>query len=158
MTPHRPWLLPARRKLLQRSTHIDEFEAEETQFPVPPINLSYGGQSLHNHSHGESFFTLLEHRFRGDGLFLLDEPEAALSTQRQLAALALILETVRKYPDAQFIISTHSPILLAAPCAQIFSFDSGRIHPIAYEDTPSFQITRRFLNDPSGFLERLTES
>ena len=91
-------------------------------------NPFYGGQSLHNYSHGESFFTLLEHRFHGDGLFLLDEPEAALSTQRQLAALALILETVRKYPDAQFIIATHSPILLAAPYAQIFSFDSGQ-HP-----------------------------
>ena len=64
---------------------------------------------------------------------------------------------MRNYPDAQFIVATHSPILLAAPDAQIFSFDDGQIRPIAYEDTPSVQITRRFLNDPAGFLERLTD-
>ena len=118
---------------------------------------SYGGQSLHNYSHGESFFTLLQHKFRGNGLFLLDEPEAALSAQRQLAALALIVDTVRSYPDAQFIISTHSPILLGTPNAQILSFDGGRIHPIAYEHTPSFQITQRFLNDPTSILRTLIE-
>lgn len=137
------------------ATHIDELD--EDPLAGPPIRLFYGGQSLHKYSHGESFFTLLEQKFRGDGLFLLDEPEAALSTQRQLAALALVLNTVRTYRDAQFIISTHSPILLAAPNAQIFSFDGGQVHPIAYEDAPSFQITRRFLNDPASFLERLAE-
>ena len=137
------------------ATHIDELD--EDPLGGPPISLFYGGQSLHNYSHGESFFTLLEHKFRGDGLFLLDEPEAALSAQRQLAAVALILTTVRAHPDAQFVISTHSPILLAAPNAQILSFDDGRIHPIAYEDTPSFQITRRVLSNPTGFLQKLTE-
>ena len=138
------------------ATHIDELD--EDPLGGPPIRLFYGGQSLHNYSHGESFFTLLENKFRGDGLFLLDEPEAALSAQRQLAALALILATVRTNADAQFLISTHSPILLAAPNAQIFSFDDGQIHPIAYEDTPSFQITRRFLNDPTLFLEKFSET
>jgi predicted ATPase len=86
------------------ATHIDELD--EDPLAGPPISLFYGGQSLHKYSHGESFFTLLEHKFRGDGLFLLDEPEAALSAQRQLAALALILTTARGYSDAQFIIST----------------------------------------------------
>ena len=76
--------------------------------------------------------TLLEHRFRRSGLFLLDEPEAALSPQRQLSFLILLHDTVREYPDAQFLISTHSPILLGCPNAQILSFDGGQIHEVAY--------------------------
>jgi len=116
---------------------------------------SYGGRSLHAQSHGESFFTLLLHKFQRNGFFLLDEPEAALSPQRQLAFLILLHDTVREYPDAQFLISTHSPILLATPGAQILSFDNGVIHPIAYEDTPAFQITRRIMNDHKSFVNEL---
>lgn len=116
---------------------------------------SFGGRSLHTRSHGEASLTVLEHKFRRSGLFLLDEPEAALSPQRQLSFLILLHDTVREYPDAQFIISTHSPILLGLPEAQILSFDGGHIHPVAYEDTPAFQITRRFLTDPASYLEQL---
>ena len=112
-------------------------------------------RSLHAHSHGEAFLAVLEYRFRRSGLFLLDEPEAALSPQRQLSFLLLLHDTVREYPDAQFVISTHSPILLATPGAQILSFDDDCIHEIAYTDTPAYTVTRRFLADHEGFLARL---
>lgn len=142
------------------ATHIDELDADDPEdtFRPPPLNTYYGGQSLHNYSHGESFFTLLTHKFRGDGLFLLDEPEAALSAQRQLAALALIHDTLASHSGAQFIISTHSPLLLGYPGAQILSFDGGRIKPIAYEQTPSYQIAHRFLNDRQSMLDTLFEN
>ena len=116
---------------------------------------SYGGISLHNHSHGETFFTVLDHKFRGSGLFLLDEPEAALSPQRQLSFLILLHDTLRRFKDSQFLISTHSPVLLGYPGAQILSFDDGHLHEIAYEDTASLQIVRRFLNDREAFLDEL---
>ncbi len=118
---------------------------------------SFGGRSLHTRSHGETFLTVLEHKFRRSGLFLLDEPEAALSPQRQLSFLLLLHDTVREYPDAQFLISTHSPILLGTPGAQILSFDDGHVHEIAYEETPAYTITRRFLMDHHSFLDRLLE-
>ncbi len=112
-------------------------------------------RSLHAHSHGEASMAILEYKFRRSGLFLLDEPEAALSPQRQLSFLLLLHDTVREYPDAQFIISTHSPILLATPGSQILSFDDEHIHEIAYTDTPAYTVTRRFLADPDAFLARL---
>jgi len=119
------------------------------------IRDSYGGISLHARSHGETFFTVLDAKFRRSGLFLLDEPEAALSPQRQLAFLILIHQTLRDYKDAQFIISTHSPILLGYPGAQIFSFDGGTIHELAYEQTDAYQISRRFLNNRDHMLQQL---
>jgi len=117
----------------------------------------YGGRSLHTRSHGETFFTLLELKFQSDGLFLLDEPEAALSPQRQLAFLVLLHDVLKKHKDAQFIISTHSPVLLGYPNAQIVSFDDGRLHEIVYEDTAPLQIVRRFVNDREDFLEDLLQ-
>jgi predicted ATPase len=116
---------------------------------------SYGGRSLHTRSHGEAFLTVLDLKFRRNGLFLLDEPEAALSPQRQLAFLVLLHDVIRKYKNAQFIISSHSPILLAYPGAQIFSFDDGFIHEVKYVDVAAFQIVHRFLNDRENFLEEL---
>jgi predicted ATPase len=99
--------------------------------------------------------TLLELKFKRNGLFLLDEPEAALSPQRQLSFILLIHDVLRKYKDAQFIISTHSPVLLGYPEAQILSFDDGRIHEIEYEETAPMQIVRRFVNHRESFLEEL---
>jgi predicted ATPase len=119
------------------------------------VGASYGGGSLHACSHGETFLTLLELKFQRNGLFLLDEPEAALSPQRQLSFLLLLHDTVRKHKDAQFIISTHSPILLGYPGAQILSFDEGKIREISYEETATLQIVRRFVNDRQNFLEDL---
>jgi len=127
------------------ASHIDNIAA----------SAFYGGQSLHTRSHGESFFTLLELKFRRNGLFLLDEPEAALSPQRQLAFLILVHDVLRKHKDAQFIISSHSPVLLGYPGAQILSFDDGRIHEITYEETAPLQIVRRFLNYRENFLDEL---
>jgi predicted ATPase len=135
------------------ATHIDRLDAEPGF--GPPISLFYGGQSLHTRSHGETFFTVLELKFQRNGLFLLDEPEAALSPQRQLGFLVLIHDVLRKYKDAQFIISTHSPVLLGYPEAQIISFDGERLQEIKYEDTAPMQIVRRFLNDRENFLQEL---
>jgi predicted ATPase len=135
------------------ASHIDKLDEEPGY--GPPLKYFYGGQSLHTRSHGETFFTLLELKFRRNGLFLLDEPEAALSPQRQLAFLVLLHKVLKKYKDAQFIISTHSPVLLGYPKAQILSFDDGVIHEIDYEDTAPVQIVRRFLNDREKFLEEL---
>ena len=119
------------------------------------VSESYGGQSLHAHSHGETFLTVLELKFRRNGLFLLDEPEAALSPQRQLAFMVLIHDVLKKHKDAQFIISSHSPIFLGYPKAQILSFDDGSIHEVEYEETSSAQIVRHFVNEREAFLEEL---
>lgn len=105
---------------------------------------SYGGASLHAQSHGESFLALLTNRLQGDGLYLFDEPEAALSPQRQLAVLALLHRLVLH--RSQLVIATHSPILLAYPHARLLEFGAHGIHEIRYEDTEHFRLTRDFLN------------
>jgi predicted ATPase len=105
---------------------------------------SYGG-SLHQKSHGEAFMALLGEKLRGNGLYLLDEPEAALSPARQLAALARIHKLVRQ--ESQFIIATHSPILLAYPGARIYLFDDSGIREVSYEETDHYAVTRDFLNN-----------
>ena len=114
---------------------------------------AYGGESLHAKSHGEAFMALLVHKFRGDGLYLLDEPEAALSPNRQLAALRAIHQLVQD--GSQFIIATHSPILLAYPNARIVLFDGSGISEVKYEDTEHFAVTRDFLNNHPRRLEQL---
>jgi predicted ATPase len=119
------------------------------------VNEFYGGRSPHAQSHGETFFTILDLKFRRNGLFLLDEPEAALSPQRQLAFLVLIHDVLKNQKDAQFIISSHSPILLGYPKAQILSFDEGTIHDVDYEETRSAQIVRHFVNERETFLAEL---
>lgn len=108
--------------------------------------------SLHLRSHGEAFLDVLQD-FRPDGLYLLDEPEAALSPNRQLAALTLIDRLVKE--GCQFIIATHSPILLAYPNAKILSFDATGITEVAYEDTEHYTITRDFLNHYPRRLQQL---
>lgn len=114
---------------------------------------AYGGRSLHQMSHGEAFLALFRHRFE-DGLYLLDEPEAALSPQRQLAFLG-ILHALSRAKVAQFVIATHSPILLAYPGATILSLDEGRLQKTACEDTEHFRLTRDFLNAPDRFFRHL---
>ena len=141
--------------LFNVASFIDQSDEEQKHYPGTPISASFGGISLHNRSHGETFFTVLDNKFRRSGLFLLDEPEAALSPQRQLAFLVLIHDTLNDYKDAQFIISTHSPIPLGYPGAQILSFDDGTLSEIAYEDTAPMQIVRRFTNDRERFLAAL---
>lgn len=119
----------------------------------PKIIDSHGGVSLHEMSHGQSFMALLEHRFRGDGLYILDEPEAALSPNRQLAFLSRIHELVGQ--RSQFIIATHSPIILAYPEATIYEFTERGVAQAAYEDLEHVQVTRSFLNRKDVFLETL---
>lgn len=113
----------------------------------------YGGVSLHEQSHGESFFALLDHRFRGEGLYILDEPEAALSPNRQLSFLARMHALIAQ--RSQFIIATHSPIILAYPDAWIYQTTPKGLERIEYEDTDHFQVTRSFLNRRQTFLDVL---
>ena len=114
---------------------------------------AYGGKSLHEQSHGESFLALFAHRF-DQGVFILDEPEAALSPQRQLSFLKIIHD-LAKSGRAQFLIATHSPIILAFPGAVLFSLDGDAIEEIAYRDTKHFLITRDFLSSPERFFKHL---
>jgi predicted ATPase len=116
----------------------------------------YGDKSLHARSHGESFMTLLLSKFKGNGLYLLDEPEAALSPSRQLAALSAIHQLVEN--DSQFIIATHSPILLAYPRSKIILFDGSGLTETTYEDTEHFAITRDFLNNYPRRIEQVLAS
>jgi predicted ATPase len=119
----------------------------------PPVIGSYGGRSLHEQSHGESFLALMMERFGGQGLYLLDEPEAALSPQRQLAVLSRIHDLV--LDGSQFIIATHSPILMAYPDACIYLCGQDGVTQVAYEDTEHFQVTRTFLASPERTLRML---
>ena len=116
---------------------------------------SYGGRSLHAQSHGESFMALALNRFRGQGLYILDEPEAALAPSRQMGILVLIHRLVNE-GGSQFLIATHSPILMAYPDATIYQLAAeGGIRQIAYEETEHFRVTRDFLNDRDAYLAAL---
>jgi len=116
---------------------------------------SFGGKSLHEQSHGEAFLALFMSRLRGNSLFFLDEPEAALSPQRQLAMLSRLHALVEQH--SQFIIATHSPILMAYPDALIYECGERGIHPIAYEDTEHYRVTHDFLANPARMLAVLME-
>jgi predicted ATPase len=133
------------------ATELERLDADPS--PAAPILPAYGGRSLHEQSHGESFFALMTERFRGDGLYILDEPEAALSPQRQLAVLSRIHDLAQD--GAQFVIATHSPILMAYPDATLYQFGADGIKRIGFEDTEHFRVTRRFVGDPHGMLRML---
>jgi predicted ATPase len=113
----------------------------------------YGGISLHNQSHGESFMSLIMNRFWGRGLYILDEPEAALSPSRQFALLARMAELVRQ--GSQFIVATHSPILLAFPDADIFVLTEDGIKLTPYGETEHYVLTKQFLDNPGRMLHYL---
>lgn len=127
----------------QFASHIDDIEGGI---------LSYGGKSLHHQSHGESFFSLFIHRFKQSGVYLLDEPEAALSPARQLALIRLIHDMS---PHSQFIIATHSPLLLGYPKADIINFDSPLLERIKYEHTSHYLLTKRFIEQRDELLKDL---
>lgn len=130
----------------QFASHVDD--SESTRY--------YGGKSLHEQSHGESFLSLFLNRFNGRAIYLLDEPEAALSPQRQLSFLRIMHDLVKE-EDCQFIIATHSPIILGYPNATILSFDDGEIEEVEYEMTGHYQITKYFLDHREKFLQELLE-
>ena len=131
----------------QFASHTDEMAMWERK-----KYAAYGGKSLHHQSHGESFLSLFTNRFTEKAIYLLDEPEAALSPTRQLSLLKIIKDLEHK---AQFIIATHSPILLGFPNATIYSFNEGTIQPIRYEDTIHYIVTKRFLNAPESIFKEL---
>jgi len=117
---------------------------------------AYGGRSLHQQSHGESFLATIQHRCQAPGVYLFDEPEAALSPARQLTLLAE-LHTLARRPGRQFLIATHSPILLALPGAVIFNFSAAGIAEVLYEQTSSYQVMHDFLANPHRMLRELLE-
>lgn len=118
------------------------------------MNKLYG-DNLDAYSHGESYFTLFKARFMPNGLYLLDEPEAPLSPMRQLSFITMLSEMIKL--NAQFIISTHSPLIMAYPNATILNFDEGKIQEVTYDDLEHVQITRSFLNNPDQYLRHLLE-
>lgn len=133
------------------ATNIDEMDEDFSY--GPKVIESYGGVSLHHQSHGESFLALVQNRFGGNGLYLLDEPEAALSPTRQLTLLGEMHQLAEQ--DSQFIVATHSPILMAYPGARIYQLSEDGIEPVQYQETEHYQLTRRFLEDPERMLRYL---
>lgn len=133
------------------ASYIDEMD--EGPALAPRIIDSYGGVSLHHQSHGESFLALVQNRFGGQGLYLLDEPEAALSPARLLTLLGEIHRLVEE--DSQFVIATHSPILMAYPGARIYVLSDSGIEAVDYRETEHYQLTKRFLEDPERMLRYL---
>lgn len=128
-------------------------EIERLDLLGPSLLDSYGGVSMHEQSHGESFLALVLNRFGPEGLYLLDEPEAALSPARQLTLLARLHQLVQQ--GSQFIIATHSPILMAYPDAAILGLGENGLAPVRYEDTEHYLLTRQFLNNPQGIMREL---
>ena len=115
---------------------------------------SYGGKSLHARSHGESYLTLMNERIGRDGIYLLDEPEAALSPQRQVALLAILADRLNG-GSSQFIIATHSPILMTIPSAEILLIDGASIVSVALQDTEHYRVTQAVLRSPASFWRHL---
>lgn len=118
-------------------------------------DIAHPSMQYHKKSHGESFLDLAQDNIKSNGLYLLDEPEAALSPQRKLTLLTQIYKCAND--GAQFIIATHSPILLGIPNAQIFCFDNGKIHTCTYEETDSYKITEMFINNRKSLLQKLLD-
>jgi len=135
------------------ASSIDQMDREP--YGGAPIIASYGGVSLHKQSHGEAFMTLMQERFSGNGVYILDEPEAALSPTRQMAMLTRIHDLVQK--DAQFIIATHSPIIMSYPNAIIYNVDDD-FKEISYKDTEHHVVMRKFMNRPEEMLSLLLEN
>lgn len=128
------------------ASYIDEVDAIR----------SYGGKSLHEQSHGESFFSLFMNRFSGNGVYILDEPEAALSPMRQLSMLTRMHELIDE--NSQFIIATHSPILMAYPNSQIYYLEQGGIREVALEETEHYQTMKLFFNNKDRLFHHLFQS
>lgn len=130
--------------------YVDEIANE-----YPPILNQYGGVSLHEQSHGESFLALVENRFRGQGFYILDEPEAALSPSRILTLMCNIHELTEQ--GAQFLIATHSPMLIACPDSEVLELSDRGIDRVAYTETEQYRVTKEFLECPERMLHYLLE-
>jgi predicted ATPase len=137
------------------ATEIEKLDTDDEPLnnPPPPVARHYGGRSLHEQSHGESFMTLFMERFGGDALYILDEPEAALSPTRQMAMLTRLHDLVKR--KSQFIIATHSPILMAYPGAKIIHLSDAGMQEVKYTDTEYYTVTKEFLNRHERMLGEL---
>lgn len=152
-TPYKDGFFLRAESFYNVATHIDEMDKIPAN--APPVIASYGGISMHEQSHGESFLALIKNRFHGNGLYILDEPEAALSPMRLLTLLSEIKYLVDK--DSQFIISTHSPILMAFPNAKILEIKNEGIKQTTYRETEHYQVTKSFLDNPDRTFKYLFE-
>jgi predicted ATPase len=130
------------------ASYIDELAVDS-----PRILNAYGGRSLHQQSHGESFLALFNNQFES-GIYILDEPEAALSPARVLAFMSVIND-LEQSGRAQFLIATHSPILICYPNSAIYQFDESGVSETNYEDTEHFNLTKSFLNNPEVYIRNL---
>ena len=153
VTPKDGYFLRAE-SLYNLASNIDEMD-ESPSFD-PPVISSYGGVSLHKQSHGESFLSLIQNRLRGNGLYILDEPEAALSPMRLLTLISELDRLVNN--NSQIIIATHSPILMAYPDAEIIELTDNGICKKDYFDTEHFKITKQFLDNPQRMIKYLLEN
>ncbi|MBQ2805446.1 MAG: AAA family ATPase [Clostridia bacterium] len=135
------------------ATNIEELDRQPAF--SPPLVESYGGRSLHHQSHGESFLALVQNRLGGNGLYLFDEPEAALSPMRQLTLLSEIDRLVKS--GSQLLIATHSPILMAYPGACILELSGKGIRRVEYRETEHYRVTREFLENPERMVHYLLE-
>ena len=133
------------------ATNIEELDTIEAA--SPKVSASYGGSSLHHQSHGESFLALVQKRFGGNGLYILDEPEAALSPASLLILLRSIYELVKDH--SQFIIATHSPILMSYPDATVYELDGTGMKRTSYQETNHFRVTKQFIECPERMLKTL---
>lgn len=143
-----------------RRNHWGYFLRAESFYNVATKEIEYAdaghpSEKYHEKSHGESFLDVAQKQFGHQGLYLLDEPEAALSPQRQLTLLIELYEGAQN--GSQFIIVTHSPILLGTPGARILTFDEGRLHECTYEETDSYRVTELFINNREQLLKKLLE-
>ncbi|HJD24190.1 MAG TPA: AAA family ATPase [Firmicutes bacterium] len=151
LTPRDAFFLRAE-SLYNAATYIEELDANPRD-GSPPIIGAYGGKSLHEQSHGESFLALVQNRFHGGGLYLLDEPEAALSPIGQMTLLARIHALAGQ--GAQFLIATHSPLLITCPDSEVYEFLGSGPRLTPYQETAHYQVVRGFLNKPEETLRVL---
>jgi predicted ATPase len=147
------WLPKVTRGFFMRAESFFNF-ARYIDEEMPASLAAYGGRKLHEQSHGESFLALFQNKFSGQGLYILDEPEAALSPKRQLQFLKTI-RLLELEGQSQFIMATHSPILMAYPRAQLLMFDGRVIREASLSETPHYQLTRNFVMNPKAMMDEL---
>ncbi len=152
--PHDSYFLRAE-SFYNLATYMDD--DDDTEYSRKDYLWTYGGKSLHEQSHGESFMATMTNKLRGAGIYLFDEPEAALSPSRQLSALAIFKKLVDDL-ESQLIVATHSPILMAFPDAVIYEFTEEGIRETTYKETEHYTITREFLNKPEKMLGYLFQN
>ena len=150
------WLPKVSRGFFMRAESFFDFAhyLDDVTQGDPDYMQHYGGKSLHAQSHGESFLALFYNKFKGQGFYILDEPEAALSPRRQLQFVKVI-RMLELAGQSQFIIATHSPILMAYPRAQLLMFDGRVIREASLGETPHYQLTRNFVMNPKAMMDEL---